>query len=92
MRFLVLAATAFALLAGSARAGGGPVLGFTVSSGARTGSPVALPSAGVPNAPGAISVPASFTTPPLTSLTASTIALASATRRRARWLPTFPNP
>src|SRR3989440_3039611 len=64
MRFLLVAAAALALLVGSARAADGPVLGFTVSSGARTGSPVALPSAGVPNAPGAISVPASFTTPP----------------------------
>ena len=63
MRFLVAAATALALLAGSARASDGPVLGFSVSSGARTAA-AALPSAAEPNAPGAISVPAAFTSPP----------------------------
>jgi murein DD-endopeptidase MepM/ murein hydrolase activator NlpD len=64
MRFLVVAATALALLVGSARAGDGPVLGFTVSSGAGSRAAIALPSAGTPNAPGAISVPAAFTSPP----------------------------
>jgi murein DD-endopeptidase MepM/ murein hydrolase activator NlpD len=63
MRFLVVAATALALLVGSARAGDGPVLGFTVS-GARPATPVSLPSAAAPNAPGAIAVPAAFTSPP----------------------------
>src|SRR5207244_12393752 len=41
-----------------------PVLGFTVSASTRTANPVSLPSAGTPNAPGAISVPVSFTSPP----------------------------
>jgi murein DD-endopeptidase MepM/ murein hydrolase activator NlpD len=64
MRFLVVAATALALLVGSARAGDGPVLGFTVSGARSSTTPAALPSAAAPNAPGAISVPAAFTTPP----------------------------
>jgi murein DD-endopeptidase MepM/ murein hydrolase activator NlpD len=63
MRLFVVAATAFALLAGSAGAQP-PVLGFTVSSGPSLASAVSLPSASVPNSPGAISVPVSFTTPP----------------------------
>jgi murein DD-endopeptidase MepM/ murein hydrolase activator NlpD len=63
MRLLVVAATAFALLAGSAGAQP-PVLGFTVSSGQPAASAVSLPSAQVPNSPGGISVPVSFTTPP----------------------------
>jgi murein DD-endopeptidase MepM/ murein hydrolase activator NlpD len=63
MRLLVVAATAFALLAGSAGAQP-PVLGFTVSSGPPVASAVSLPSASVPNSPGGISVPVSFTTPP----------------------------
>jgi len=62
MRLLVVAATALALLAGSASAQP-TVLGFTVSSTPAAG-PVSLPSASVPNAPGGISVPVSFTTPP----------------------------
>ncbi len=64
MRSLVVAAAGLALLAGSARAAGPPVLGFSVSSGARTTARVSLPSAASPNAPGSISVPVSFTTPP----------------------------
>jgi murein DD-endopeptidase MepM/ murein hydrolase activator NlpD len=63
MRFLVVAAAALALLAGSASAQP-PVLGFTVSSTPAGSSPVSLPSAAVPNTPGGISVPVSFTTPP----------------------------
>jgi murein DD-endopeptidase MepM/ murein hydrolase activator NlpD len=64
MRSLVVAAVGLALLAGSARAAGPPVLGFSISSGARKGASVSLPSASTPNAPGAISVPVSFTTRP----------------------------
>src|SRR2546423_10750430 len=64
MRLLLVAAAALALLVGSAQAAGGPVLGFTVSSTTRASSPVSVPSAGEPNAPGAISVPVSFTSPP----------------------------
>ena len=65
MRYLDLAAVGLALLAGSARAAGPPVLGFSVSAGRRAGgAPASLPSASTPNAPGAISTPASFTTPP----------------------------
>jgi len=68
MRFLVVAATALALLAGSARAAQPPVLGFTVSSGpAAQASSLSLPSPLVPNSPGGISVPVSFTTPPAAS-------------------------
>jgi murein DD-endopeptidase MepM/ murein hydrolase activator NlpD len=67
MRLLVVAAIGLALLAGSARAAGPPVLGFSVSSGAQTGlTRVSLPSASVPNAPGSISIPVSFTSAPLT--------------------------
>jgi len=65
MRLLLVSATALALLVGSARAAQPPVLGFTVSSGVAA-APVSLPSAAAPNAPGAISVPAAFTTPPAT--------------------------
>jgi murein DD-endopeptidase MepM/ murein hydrolase activator NlpD len=64
MRLLVLAATGLALLAGSARASGPPVLGFSVSSGPRATPSVALPTATAPNVPGSISIPISFTTPP----------------------------
>jgi murein DD-endopeptidase MepM/ murein hydrolase activator NlpD len=64
MRALVVAATALALLVGTARAADGPVLGFTVSSGANATPAVSLPSATVPNSPGGISIPVSFTTPP----------------------------
>ena len=63
MRLLVVAAAALALLAGAAQAQP-PVLGFTVSSSPRAASSVSLPSATVPNSPGAISVPVSFTSPP----------------------------
>ena len=64
MRLFIVAAAALALLAGSARASEPPVLGFTISSGARSLARVALPSATVPNSPGGISIPVSFTTPP----------------------------
>jgi murein DD-endopeptidase MepM/ murein hydrolase activator NlpD len=65
MRLLVVAAIGLALLAGSARAARPPVLGFSISSGAQVGlQHVSLPSASAPNAPGAISVPVSFTSPP----------------------------
>ena len=64
MRFLLVAAAALSLLVGSARAADGPVLGFSVSSSSHSVAPAALPSAGLPNAPGAISVPVSFTSPP----------------------------
>jgi murein DD-endopeptidase MepM/ murein hydrolase activator NlpD len=63
MRFVVVAAAALVLLTGVAQAQP-PVLGFTVSSGAHAASAVSLPSASVPNAPGAITVPVSFTSPP----------------------------
>jgi hypothetical protein len=66
MRLLVVAALGLALLAGSARAAGPPVLGFSVSSGAQPGlARVSLPSASVPNSPGSISIPVSFTSAPL---------------------------
>jgi murein DD-endopeptidase MepM/ murein hydrolase activator NlpD len=66
MRLLVSAAIGLALLAGSARAAGPPVLGFSISSGAQPGlARVSLPSASVPNAPGSISIPVSFTSAPL---------------------------
>jgi len=65
MRFLVVAAIGLAVLAGSARAAGPPVLGFSISSGAQAGlQHVSMPSASAPNAPGSISVPVSFTSPP----------------------------
>ena len=66
MRLLVVAAIGLALLAGSAKAAGPPVLGFSVSSGAQPGlARVSLPSAAVPNSPGSISIPVSFTSAPL---------------------------
>jgi murein DD-endopeptidase MepM/ murein hydrolase activator NlpD len=64
MRQLVVAAVGLSLLAGSARAAGPPVLGFSVSNGSRPAAAVSLPSANTPNTPGAISIPPSFTTPP----------------------------
>ena len=65
MRLLVTAAVGLTLLAGSARAAGPPVLGFSISSGAQSGlQRVSLPSAATPNVPGSISVPVSFTSPP----------------------------
>jgi murein DD-endopeptidase MepM/ murein hydrolase activator NlpD len=63
MRLLVASAAALLLLAGAAQAQP-PVLGFTVSSSPRAASSAALPSATVPNTPGGISVPVSFTSPP----------------------------
>jgi murein DD-endopeptidase MepM/ murein hydrolase activator NlpD len=69
MRLLVVAAIGLALLAGSARAAGPPVLGFSVSAGAQPGlTRVSLPSPSVPNAPGSISIPVSFTSAPLSPL------------------------
>jgi murein DD-endopeptidase MepM/ murein hydrolase activator NlpD len=64
MRLLVVAAIGLALLAGSARAAGPPVLGFSVSSGPSATTAVSLPSATSPNVPGSISIPVSFTSPP----------------------------
>jgi murein DD-endopeptidase MepM/ murein hydrolase activator NlpD len=65
MRLLVVAAMGLALLAGSARAAGPPVLGFSVSAGPQTGLlRVSLPSASAPNTPGSISIPVSLTLPP----------------------------
>ena len=65
MRLLVTAAVGLTLLAGSARAAGPPVFGFSISSGAQSGlQRVSLPSAATPNVPGSISVPVSFTSPP----------------------------
>src|SRR4051812_38976497 len=66
MRFLVLAAIGLAVVTGSARAAGPPVLGFSISSGASSAAPLSLPSAATPNAPGSISVPVSFTSRPAT--------------------------
>jgi murein DD-endopeptidase MepM/ murein hydrolase activator NlpD len=60
-RLLVVAAATLALLAGPAGAQP-PVLGFSLS--AASHSTASLPSATVPNIPGQISVPVSFTTPP----------------------------
>ena len=64
MRLLLVAGTGLALLAGTARASGPPVLGFSVSSGSRATAAASLPSAAAPNVPGSISIPVSFTTPP----------------------------
>jgi murein DD-endopeptidase MepM/ murein hydrolase activator NlpD len=64
MRLLVVAATGLALLAGSARAAGPPVLGFSVSNGPGSAPSTSLPSASTPNVPGSISIPVSFTSPP----------------------------
>jgi murein DD-endopeptidase MepM/ murein hydrolase activator NlpD len=63
MRVLLVFAAGLALLAGSARAAAPPVLGFSVSTGP-SALTVPLPSADAPNAPGSISVPVSFTSPP----------------------------
>jgi murein DD-endopeptidase MepM/ murein hydrolase activator NlpD len=66
MRLLVVSALGLALLAGSARAAGPPVLGFSISSGAQPGlAHVSLPSASVPNSPGSTSIPVSFTSAPV---------------------------
>jgi murein DD-endopeptidase MepM/ murein hydrolase activator NlpD len=66
MRVIVVAAAAFALLAGSA--GAQPtVLGFTLSPSSTPAPGLSLPSPSVPNSPGGISVPVSFTTPPALS-------------------------
>ena len=63
MRLVVVAAAALLLSAGAAQAQP-PVLGFTVSSSPRAASSLSVPSATVPNSPGGISVPVSFTSPP----------------------------
>jgi murein DD-endopeptidase MepM/ murein hydrolase activator NlpD len=64
-RSVAAVAVGFALVAGSARAAG--PIGFTVSAAPSSGgASVALPSASMPNAPGSVSVPVSFTTPPAT--------------------------
>jgi murein DD-endopeptidase MepM/ murein hydrolase activator NlpD len=62
-RLVVAAGIGLALAAGSARADDGPVLGFTVG-GTQAQAPVSVPTADSPNAPDAVSVPASFTVPP----------------------------
>jgi murein DD-endopeptidase MepM/ murein hydrolase activator NlpD len=64
MRLVVVAAAALALLAGTASAAEQPVLGFSITSGPAAAPRLSLPSADVPNAPGGISVPVSFTSPP----------------------------
>jgi len=64
MRYLFVAVVGLALLAGSAHAARPRVLGFSISSGPAAARPMSLPSATTPNAPGAISTPVSFTTPP----------------------------
>ena len=61
MRAFVVAAIGLALLVGSARAAGPPVLGFSLSSGPAAAPAVSLPSATTPNAPGSISVPVDYT-------------------------------
>ena len=63
LRWLVPAAVAFAVVAGTARADDGRVLGFTAAASPAT-TQATVPSAGAPNAPGSISVPTSFTVPP----------------------------
>jgi murein DD-endopeptidase MepM/ murein hydrolase activator NlpD len=64
-RLFAVFALACAFAAGTARADGGPVLGFTINgSAANAAQPVALASASTPNAPGAVSVPVDFTSPP----------------------------
>ena len=60
-RLTVVAAAALLLITGVAQAQP-PVLGFTISSSPQTA--VSLPSAAEPNAPGGVSVPVSYTTPP----------------------------
>src|SRR5438445_1163650 len=65
MRLLAVAALGLALLAGSARAAGPPVLGFSISPGTESGlQHVSLPSAATPNAPGRISTRVPFPSPP----------------------------
>ena len=61
MRVFVVTAIGLALLVGSARAAGPPVLGFSVSSGPGAAPAVSVPSASTPNAPGSISVPVDYT-------------------------------
>jgi murein DD-endopeptidase MepM/ murein hydrolase activator NlpD len=67
MRYLAVSVIGLVLLAGSARAAAPPVLGFSVSAGAGAAAQASLPSASTPNAPGSISVPVSFTSPPASS-------------------------
>jgi hypothetical protein len=63
-RAIAAAAVACACIAGTARADDGPVIGFTASSSASITQQAALPSATTPNAPGSVSVPVAFTSPP----------------------------
>jgi murein DD-endopeptidase MepM/ murein hydrolase activator NlpD len=62
-RLAATATAAFALVAATARADNGPVLGFTANASPAVGQ-VALPSSARPNGPGSISVPVNFTSPP----------------------------
>jgi len=62
-RAIVAAAAALTLAAGSARAGDGPVIGFTISA-SPPAAQATLPSAARPNSPGSISVPVDFTSRP----------------------------
>ncbi len=62
--FVVVAAATLALLGGTARAAGPPVLGFSVTTGPAHALPVSLPSAATPNAPGGISLPVDYTSHP----------------------------
>jgi murein DD-endopeptidase MepM/ murein hydrolase activator NlpD len=58
---VVVAAATLALLGGTARAAGPPVLGFSVSTGPATNLPVTLPTATTPNPPGGLSLPVDYT-------------------------------
>jgi murein DD-endopeptidase MepM/ murein hydrolase activator NlpD len=81
-RAAAVATVAFALVAGTARADSGKVLGFTVSMSAPpSAGALSIPSAATPNAPGSISVPVSFTTPPPMPQLLSLSALESLWRR-----------
>ena len=63
MRLLVLAAIGLAVVAGSARAAGPPVFGFSISSGSRALAPLSLPSAAlIARSIGVSSRPAAFAT------------------------------
>src|SRR4051812_28524826 len=62
-RLIVATAAALTLAVGTARAGDGPVLGFTTSAQPAT-TAAQLPTASRPNSPGSISVPVNFTARP----------------------------
>ncbi|MFL5966912.1 MAG: lytic murein transglycosylase [Gaiellaceae bacterium] len=62
-RALFIAAVAFALAAGTARADDGPVIGFTAAA-APSGVQTSLPSAAAPNTPGSVAIPTDFTVSP----------------------------